>query len=169
VFHRGRAPFFFPNPCGSGVSRARKGIVGYAGGGFDLFHVGHLNILKHAKSGCDYLIAGVASDELLYQTKGVTTVIPLAERLQIVSHIKFVDEAVPEIFTQKLDIWKEHQFDVYFKGDDWRGTEKGRRLEESFATVGVEVVYFPYTMSTSSTALRRSLQSINAMAEERNA
>jgi glycerol-3-phosphate cytidylyltransferase len=131
--------------------------VGYAAGAFDLFHIGHLNILKHAKSQCDYLIAGVVSDEMLELTKGITPVIPLAERLEIVQSIDYVDEAVAETVPDKLDTWRELRFDVFFKGDDWRGTEKGMRLEREFAAVGVEVVYFPYTMTTSSTQLRKAL------------
>ncbi|MEV8213009.1 adenylyltransferase/cytidyltransferase family protein [Leifsonia poae] len=134
--------------------------VGYAAGAFDLFHIGHLNILKHAKSQCDYLIAGVVSDEMLQLTKGITPVIPLAERLEIVRHIAYVDEAVPETVPDKLDMWRELKFDVFFKGDDWRGTEKGMRLEREFAEVGVEVVYFPYTMTTSSTQLRKALAAL---------
>lgn len=134
--------------------------VGYAAGAFDLFHIGHLNILKHAKSQCDYLIAGVVSDEMLELTKGITPVIPLAERLEIVQSIDYVDEAVAETVPDKLDTWRELRFDVFFKGDDWRGTEKGMRLEREFAAVGVEVVYFPYTMTTSSTQLRKALAAL---------
>ena len=131
--------------------------VGYAAGGFDLFHVGHLNILRQARSQCDYLIAGVVSDEMLELTKGTPPVVPLNERLEIVRHISFVDEAVPEVLPDKMDTWRELQFNVFFKGDDWRGTERGQRLEDQFASVGVEVVYFPYTMHTSSTQLRRAV------------
>lgn len=134
--------------------------VGYAAGAFDLFHIGHLNILKHAKSQCDHLIAGVVSDEMLQLTKGITPVIPLAERLEIVRSIEYVDEAVAETVPDKLDVWRELRFDVFFKGDDWRGTEKGMRLEREFAKVGVEVVYFPYTMTTSSTQLRQALAAL---------
>ena len=136
--------------------------IGYAAGAFDLFHVGHLNILKHAKSHCDYLIAGVVSDEMLQLTKGLTPFIPLAERLEIVSHISYVDEARAEVLPDKLDTWRDVGFTVFFKGDDWRGTEKGIRLEREFAKVGVEVVYFPYTIVTSSTQLRRALDAITA-------
>ena len=136
--------------------------IGYAAGAFDLFHVGHLNILKHAKSHCDYLIAGVVSDEMLQLTKGLTPFIPLAERLEIVSHISYVDEARAEVLPDKLDTWRDVGFTVFFKGDDWRGTEKGIRLEREFAEVGVEVVYFPYTIVTSSTQLRRALDAITA-------
>jgi glycerol-3-phosphate cytidylyltransferase len=141
----------------------------YAPGAFDLFHVGHLNLLKHAKSRCDFLIAGVVSDEVLRSQKGVTPVIPLAERLEIVRNIRFVDNAVAAIVPDKLDIWRELRFDVFFKGDDWRGTEQGERLEREFAAVGVEVVYFPYTLSTSSTALRRALDNINRLADRQRA
>ena len=136
--------------------------IGYAAGAFDLFHVGHLNILKHAKSNCDYLIAGVVSDEMLQLTKGLTPFIPLAERLEIVRHINYVDEARAEVLPDKLDTWRDVGFTVFFKGDDWRGTEKGIRLEREFAKVGVEVVYFPYTMVTSSTQLRRALNALTA-------
>jgi len=139
--------------------------IGYAAGAFDLFHIGHLNILKHARSQCDYLIAGVVSDEMLQLTKGTTPFIPLTERLEIVSSIAFVDEARAETVPNKLDTWREVGFTVFFKGDDWRGTEKGLRLEREFAEVGVEVVYFPYTMHTSSTQLRRALDALTAGAE----
>jgi glycerol-3-phosphate cytidylyltransferase len=134
--------------------------VGYAAGAFDLFHIGHLNILKHAKNECDYLIAGVVSDEMLRLTKGIDPVIPLAERIEIVRSIGYVDEAVAETVPDKLQMWRKLQFDVFFKGDDWRGTEKGMRLEREFAAVGVEVVYFPYTMTTSSTQLRQALAAL---------
>ena len=135
--------------------------IGYAAGAYDLFHIGHLNILKHAKSACDHLIAGVVSDEMLLASKGKAPVIPLAERLEIVQSIRYVDQAHPEVLPDKLDTWRELRFDIFFKGDDWRGTEKGLRLEREFAAVGVEVVYFPYTMHTSSTQLRRALEAIN--------
>jgi glycerol-3-phosphate cytidylyltransferase len=141
--------------------------IGYAAGAFDLFHVGHLTLLKHAKRECDYLIAGVVSDEMLELTKGITPVVPLAERLEIVRHIRFVDEARAETVPDKLDTWREVRFTHFFKGDDWRGTEKGLKLEAEFAAVGVEVVYFPYTVTTSSTALRRALDAIQAQAAER--
>ncbi|MGA7206356.1 MAG: adenylyltransferase/cytidyltransferase family protein [Specibacter sp.] len=135
--------------------------VGYAAGAFDLFHVGHLNILRHARSLCDYLIAGVVSDELCEQNKGSRPVVPLMERLEIVRSIRYVDEAVTEIEPNRLDTWREHPFDVFFKGDDWRGTPAGESLERQFAAVGVSVVYFPYTVHTSSTALRLALARIN--------
>lgn len=135
--------------------------IGYAPGAYDLFHVGHLNILRHAKSQCDHLVAGVVSDEMCELTKGRRPVIPLAERLEIVSHISYVDQAVAELVPDKLQTWKTVRFNVLFKGDDWRGTSRGEKLERDFATVGVEIVYFPYTMHTSSSMLRRVLAAID--------
>lgn len=134
--------------------------IGYAAGAYDLFHIGHLNILKQAKSQCDYLIAGVVSDELCELSKGNRPVVPLAERLAIVASIRYVDEAVAEVLPDKLATWQQTRFNVFFKGDDWRGTVKGLELEARFAQVGVEVVYFPYTVHTSSTQLRLALASL---------
>ncbi|WP_370271216.1 adenylyltransferase/cytidyltransferase family protein [Streptomyces sp. V4I8] len=137
-------------------------IVGYAPGVYDLFHVGHLNILRRARSHCDYLVAGVVSDEMAQLAKGRAPVVPLVERLEIVRSINFVDAAFVETVPDKLETWKQIRFDVIFKGDDWRGTPKGDRLERDFATVGVEVVYFPYTAHTSSTQLRQALDALTA-------
>jgi glycerol-3-phosphate cytidylyltransferase len=137
-------------------------LIGYAPGAYDLFHVGHLNILKHASQHCDRLIAGVVSDEMLLQAKGRLPVVPLAERLEIVRSLRFVDDVHAEVVPDKIDTWREVRFDVIFKGDDWRGTPKGERLERDFAAVGVEVRYFPYTMHTSSTVLRRALDLLDA-------
>ena len=139
--------------------------VGYAPGVYDMFHVGHLNILKNARLGCDYLIAGVVSDEMAEWAKGKMPVIPLAERLEIVRNIRFVDEAVEEDVTSKLEMWDRLRFDVIIKGDDWRGTEKGAKLERDFEPLGVEVFYLPYTVHTSSTMLRQALTLEIARAE----
>ncbi len=132
-------------------------IVGYAPGAYDLFHIGHLNVLRHAKSQCDHLIAGVVSDEMCELTKGQTPFVPLTERLEIVRHVRFVDEVHAETVPDKLETWEILRFNRIFKGDDWRGTPKGHKLEADFAKVGVDVVYFPYTVHTSSTQLRRAL------------
>ena len=136
--------------------------IGYAPGAYDLFHVGHLNLLRHAKQHCDHLIAGVVADEVLEITKGHRPVVPLAERMEIVRHISYVDQVHAEVLLDKLETWREVPFDVFFKGDDWRGTPKGLDLERRFAEVGVEVVYFPYTVHTSSTQLRRALDLLAA-------
>lgn len=137
-------------------------VIGYAPGAYDLFHIGHLNLLRHAAEHCDHLIAGVVSDEMLVLTKGRAPMVPLAERLEIVRSLRIVDEVHAEVVPDKLDTWRAVRFDVIFKGDDWRGTAKGRRLEEDFGAVGVGVRYFPYTMHTSSTALRRALAAVES-------
>jgi glycerol-3-phosphate cytidylyltransferase len=139
--------------------------IGYAAGGFDLFHVGHLNLLRHAREQCDELIAGVVSDEMLREVKGVEPVIPTLERVEIVRSIRWVDRVHVETVPDKLDTWREVRFTHFFKGDDWRGTERGRRLELEFAQVGVEIVYFPYTAHTSSTALRRALSQLDELTD----
>ncbi|MEU9143154.1 adenylyltransferase/cytidyltransferase family protein [Streptomyces sp. NPDC048349] len=131
--------------------------VGYAPGAYDLFHIGHLNILRHARSQCDYLVAGVVSDEMAELAKGRRPMIPLLERLEIVRSVKYVDSAFVETVPDKVETWRQVRFDVIFKGDDWRGTPKGDKLEKDFAALGVDVVYFPYTVHTSSTQLRRAL------------
>lgn len=131
--------------------------VGYAPGVFDMFHVGHLNILRTARLGCDFLIAGVVSDVRAEAAKGKKPVIPLAERLEIVRSIRYVDNAVVEDAPSKLDMWQTLNFDILIKGDDWRGTPKGDALERDFAEVGVEILYLPYTVHTSSTVLRQFL------------
>ena len=135
----------------------RQGRVGYVPGVFDMFHIGHLNILRNARLACDYLVAGVVSDDRAFDAKGQAPIVPIAERLEIVSSVRFVDEAVVEDVPEKLEMWERIRFDVIIKGDDWRGTAKVDKLERDFAAVGVEVVYLPYTMHTSSTMLRRVL------------
>ena len=138
--------------------------IGYAPGAFDLFHMGHLNLLRQAKERCEFLIAGVVADEVLIEHKRITPVIPLAEQLEIVRNVRSVDMAHAAMTNDKTEIWRKLRFNVLFKGNDWQGTEKGIRLERDFAALGVEVVYFPYTMATSSSALRRTLQNIDVMA-----
>jgi glycerol-3-phosphate cytidylyltransferase len=133
--------------------------VGYAPGVYDMFHVGHLNILRNAKSMCDVLVAGVVSDEMCLRAKGSLPFMPLAERVEIVRHIVYVDDVHVETVPDKVDTWHEVRFDRIFKGDDWRGTAKGDKLERDLAEHGVEVVYFPYTVQTSSSMLRRALSS----------
>jgi len=134
--------------------------IGYAAGAFDLFHVGHLNILRHAKENCDVLVAGVVSDEMLRVSKGIEPFVPTAERVEIVKAITYVDRVHVETTPSKMDAWSQVGFTHFFKGDDWRGTEQGERLEREFRAVGVEVVYFPYTVHTSSTALRLALEAV---------
>jgi glycerol-3-phosphate cytidylyltransferase len=131
--------------------------TGYAPGVYDMFHIGHLNILRNARLGCDRLIAGVVSDQMTLNAKGKTPVVPEVERLEIVRSIRYVDDAVLEDVGSKLEMWERLRFDVIIKGDDWRGTPKGDKLERDFASVGVDVFYLPYTIHTSSTLLRQAL------------
>lgn len=138
--------------------------IGFAPGAFDLFHVGHLNLLRRAKESCNFLIAGVIAEEVLARHKRVALVVPLAERVEIVRSVRFVDMVHAVTTNDRFEPWNALRFNVLFKGDDWRGTEKGKRLESDFAAVGVEVIYFPYTQTTSSRALRRTLRNIDALA-----
>lgn len=135
-----------------------KKIIGYTTGVFDLFHIGHLNILKNAKSQCDYLIVGATTDELAESLKNKKPIIPFSERAEILRGIKYVDEVVGQDKIDELGDWKKYNFDIILKGSDWEGSEKWNKLEEEFAKVNVKVVYFPYTANTSSTLIREILQ-----------
>lgn len=130
-------------------------LVGYVPGVFDLFHIGHLNALRQARERCDVLVVGVVSDEVCEQVKGVRPFVPLEERISIVDAIGIVDATYAELTVDKIDAWREVGFHRIFKGDDWQDTPRGRELERAVARVGAEVVYFPYTVHTSSTQLRR--------------
>jgi glycerol-3-phosphate cytidylyltransferase len=131
--------------------------TGYVPGGWDMFHIGHLRILERARAQCDRLVVGVVTDEALVQAKGKPPMVPFAQRAAVVAAVGLVDEVVADVSSNKLLAWERVGFDVLFKGDDWRGTPKGDRLEAEMATVGVELRYFPYTPHTSSTALRSVL------------
>ncbi len=135
----------------------KKYKVGYTAGVYDLFHVGHLNLLKRAKEQCDYLIVAVTVDELV-SYKNKTAVIPFEDRIQIVEAIKYVDKAVPQVSMDKMAAWEKYHFDVMFVGDDWKGTDKWNKLEEDFKKKGVDIVYFPYTKKVSSTMLREKIK-----------
>lgn len=131
-------------------------IIGYTTGVFDLFHIGHLNLLRKAKEQCDHLIVGVSVDDLvLYKHK--RAVIPFEERIEIVRQIKYVDEAVPQYNMDKMEAWRKYHFNRMFVGDDWKGTEKWNRIEAEMKSVGVELIYFPYTKGTSSTLINQVL------------
>ena len=133
--------------------------IGYISGVFDLFHIGHLNILINSKSMCDHLIVGVTVDDLVaYKNK--KAVIPFQERLEIVRSIKYVDATIAQESMDKFKMWEKLKFDVLFVGDDWFETEKWKEIEEQFKEVGVKVVYFPYTKSTSSTVLNETLETL---------
>ena len=134
----------------------KKTIVGYTSGVYDLFHVGHLNLLRNATSLCDNLIVGVSTDELV-SYKNKKAVIPHAERMEIIRNIKGVDAVIPQADMDKFKMWERLKFDVMFVGDDWFETDKWREIEAKFNEVGVKIVYFPYTKGTSSTLLNEVL------------
>jgi len=135
---------------------AKKQIIGYTTGVFDLFHVGHLKLLKKAKSICDKLIVGVTTDELVnYKLK--KAIIPFEERSEIVASIKWVDTVIPQENMNKFDMWKKLKFDIIFVGDDWYNTDKWEEFENQFNKVGVKIIYFPYTKGTSSTLINEIL------------
>ena len=138
----------------------KKYKIGYTTGVFDMFHVGHLNILRRAKEQCDYLIVGVSTDELVKEYKNKVPVVPFEERCEIVQAIDCVDKVVAQENRDKFWAWKKLGFDVMFVGDDWKGKPLFVEVEDEFKKVGVDVVYFPYTKDTSSTILREKLVSI---------
>ncbi len=133
--------------------------VGYTTGVFDLFHIGHLNILKNAKKFCDHLIVGVSIDELV-SYKNKKAIIPYEERRAIVESIKHVDIAVAQENMNKMEAWYKFKFDVMFVGSDWKGSAKWNEYEKQFKEIGVDIIYFPYTEGTSSTKLKEVLEKI---------
>ncbi len=130
-----------------------KKIIGYTTGVYDMFHIGHLNVIQRAKAQCDYLIVGVSTDELVRNEKNKTPVISYEERATIVAALKYVDEVVPQPDKNKKDAWKKYHFDKMFVGSDWQGTPQWKKFEEEFAPLGVEIVYLPHTDGVSSTQL----------------
>ena len=131
-------------------------IIGYAAGVFDLFHVGHLNLLKNAKGMCDKLIVGVTVDQLVAY-KGKKAMIPFEDRIEIVRSIKYVDAVVPQYDMDKLSMCKKIGASILFVGDDWYGTEKWNNYEREFSEAGIKIVYFPYTKGISSTKISKKI------------
>lgn len=140
-------------------------IIGYTTGVFDMFHVGHLSILKRAKENCNYLIVGVSTDELVMQYKGKTPIIPQTDRAQIVSSICYVDKVVYQMNRDKLAAYEEFKFDIMFVGDDWKGNPLFQDVERKLNSFGASVQYFPYTRHVSSTKLKEVLHAIELNGE----
>lgn len=134
-------------------------VIGYTTGVYDLFHVGHLNLLKNAKGMCDKLIVGVTVDELV-SYKGKKALIPYEDRIEIVRSCKYVDAAVPQYDMDKLNACKKLGAQILFVGDDWYGTDKWKEYEMEFKAEGIQIVYFPYTQGTSSTQIRMALKTM---------
>ncbi|MFI3300625.1 MAG: adenylyltransferase/cytidyltransferase family protein [Candidatus Gastranaerophilales bacterium] len=139
--------------------------IGYTSGVYDLFHIGHLNLLKNAKGLCDKLIVGVTIDKLV-EYKNKRSVIPFEERIEIVRSIKCVDAAIPQEELDKFKMWEKLHFDILFVGDDWFSHPSWQEMEEKFKKVGVRVVYFPYTKTTSSTLINKTLVNLRGNNDE---
>ena len=133
--------------------------IGYTTGVYDLFHIGHLNLLKNAKGMCDKLVVGVTVDELV-QYKGKNVLIPFEDRIEIVRSCKYVDAAIPQYNMDKVKACKELGAKLMFVGDDWYGTDKWKQYEEILAKEGIKVVYFPYTKGVSSTRITNALKQV---------
>ncbi|MED1952365.1 adenylyltransferase/cytidyltransferase family protein [Brevibacillus centrosporus] len=137
----------------------KKYKVGYIAGVFDLFHIGHLNLLRRAKEQCGHLIVGVLVDELAVACKNKKPFIPFEERIQIVESIKYVDQAVTVVqeTLDKMVAWEKYRFDCLFSGDDWRGHPVWIMEEKKLNALGAEIMFFTYTKSISSTQLRQAI------------
>lgn len=135
-------------------------IIGYTTRVFDLFHVGHLNILERCKEHCDELIVGVCTDEYTLNTKGKLPIISYEDRTRIISSLKCVDCVVPMNETDKLVAWNNLHFNVLFSGDDWKDTERYQKTEMQFKPLGVDIIYFPYTRGVSTTEILRKITSV---------
>lgn len=132
--------------------------IGYTAGAFDLFHIGHLNLLLKAKEQCDYLIVGVTEDKLIEKTKNKKPVIPFEERILIVQNIKCVDKVVIQNNLDKVVAWKKYKYNVLFSGDDWKNSPRWKGYVEELSKHNVDVVFFPYTKTTSSSLLTEVLK-----------
>lgn len=132
--------------------------IGYTTGVFDLFHIGHLNILRRAKEQCEYLIVGVSTDECVMTYKNKKPTIPFDQRMQIVEAIKYVDKVVPQFSMDKMSAWESLKFDVLFHGSDWQNSEMYNKIVEEFKTVGVDVVFLPHTEGISSSYISKKLK-----------
>lgn len=135
----------------------KKYKIGYTTGVYDMFHIGHLNILKRAKEQCEVLIVGVSTDELVQEYKNKTPIIPFEERMEIVNAIKYVDKVIPQTSMDKFKAWENLGFNAIFHGDDWKGSAMYNEVEEKLKEVGVDMVFLPHTDGTSSTLLSEKL------------
>lgn len=133
-------------------------VIGYTTGVYDMFHIGHLNVIKKAKEQCDFLIVGVSTDELVEHEKHKTPVIPYKERAEIVEALRYVDKVVPQFNKDKFGAWEKYHFNKMFVGSDWKGTPQWDKYEEEFAPVGVEIIYLPHTDGISSTQITQFIK-----------
>ena len=134
-----------------------KGVIGYTAGTFDMFHIGHLNLLERAKEHCDFLIVGINSDKLVEAYKKKSVIVTLEERMKIVRSIRYVDKTIAVESLEKRPYWDMLQFNKLFIGSDWIGNSRWDATKVEMESLGVELIYLPYTKSTSSTVLRERL------------
>jgi len=142
-------------------------IIGYTAGVFDLFHIGHLNLLKNAKGMCDRLVVGVTVDELVTY-KGKYAMIPFEDRIEIVRACRYVDAAVPQYNMDKLTMCKKLGASILFVGDDWYNTSKWKQYEKDAKKFGIRIVYFPYTKGISSTKINNALEHLQLPQKKKN-
>lgn len=138
------------------TGHTKQQIIGYTSGVFDMFHVGHLNILNRAKSLCDRLIVGVTTDDLV-SYKHTAVIIPFSQRIEIVKNLKCVDLAVPQDDLDKYVMWEKLKFDVMFIGDDWHKTERFKVYEQKLKSVGVKIIYLPYSHEVSTSLIKHKI------------
>lgn len=136
-------------------------VIGYTTGVYDMFHIGHLNILRRAKEQCDFLIVGVSTDELVQHDKNKIPIIPFEDRCKIVESIKYVDKVVPQFDKNKIGAWEKYKFHKMFVGSDWKGTDAWNLFEKQFNVLGVEIIYLNHTDGISSSMLRKKMESLN--------
>ena len=136
-------------------------IIGYTTGVFDLFHIGHLNIIKESKKKCDYLIVAVCSDELAFKLKKKKPVIPFQERIEIIKSLKYVDRAVEEKVDDKTKVKKKYKINIIFKGDDWKNTRKWNQLEKELKKQNIKIIFIKYTKKTSSSLIKKILNKMD--------
>lgn len=141
-------------------NNGKKYKIGYTTGVFDMFHIGHLNILKRAKEQCEYLIVGVSTDDVVQNYKHKTPVIPFEERIEIVKAIRYVEKVVPQTSMDKVEAWEKLHFDALFHGDDWKGSTMYNEVEKKLEERGVNLVFLPHTDGTSSTLLTEKLNDL---------
>ncbi len=135
-------------------------VIGYTTGVYDMFHIGHLNVIRGAKARCDHLIVGVSTDELVQKEKKKSPVIPYGERVEIIKALRYVDQVVPQPDKDKLAAWERYHFNKMFVGSDWKGTPQWQKIEEQFAPLGVEIIYLDYTEGISSTKLTNVIKNL---------
>ena len=136
-------------------------IIGYTIGVFDLFHIGHLNIIKESKKKCDYLIVAVSNDKLAFKLKKKKPVIPFKERIEIIKSLKYVDRAVEEKVDDKTKVKNKYKINIIFKGDDWKNTRKWNQLEKDLKKQNIKIIFIKYTKKTSSSLIKKILNKMD--------